>query len=166
MKSPLERIAELERLNAEQQKELAALKAELNKPEANYDGPGKGYYWDRMDRRVGNHSGRIGRTGDRFDGACYATEAEAEWQGNSERVRRKLQRIAKALNPPGWKPIIGSERYEFWNGGLELETARSESPMRGTAIYFASYSLREQAREIIGDDIKYLNWYNSPEFKA
>ena len=91
------------------------------------------------------------------DGILYNTPEEAEWQGNSERVRRKLQRIAKALNPPGWTPTVAYGRYEFWEGG-GVNTG-------STGIYFVSNSLREQAREILGDDIKYLNWYNSPEFK-
>jgi hypothetical protein len=149
MKTPQERIIELEKLLTEQQKELAAIKAELSKPEANYNGPEKGYYWDRLAGQVINASnGNMNHAAN----VLYDTPEEAEWQGNSERVRRKLQRIAKALNPTGWKPVHDWIEFTLSDGV-------------GTGIYFMTYALRHEAYVILGDDFKYLNWYNSPEFK-
>jgi len=142
-----EQIESIERDIAEAQRKLAELKRAQAE---SYNGPVVGYYWDRLS----NHARHGVCSG---NGILYGTMEEAEWQGNSERVRRKLQRIVKALD----HPPIGFERGRtpaYWlciGDGVESFTGFS----------FSSKETRDKVKEILGDDIKYLDWYNSPEFR-
>ena len=137
-------IKEAQKKLAESEQKLNALKAEQSKPQVNYDGQPQGFLWDRWEREAIRVKQFNLNT---VDGAIYATKEEAEWQGNSERVRRKLQRIAKRLNPPGWGPT------------------RDLYTIHHTGIFFSNTMALDKAVEILGDDLKYLNWYESPEFK-
>lgn len=89
---------------------------------------------------------------------CYPTHDQAVWQMNSERVNRKAQRLMLLLNPVGW---IG-DLNECWTlhskNVLDIEVPLSK-------YKFYSNEIRNEAQRQIGDDIQYLNWYNSPEFR-
>ncbi len=148
-----EQIESIERDIAEAQRKLADLKQ--NQTES-YNGPKVGYYWDRLVNKA-MHSMYGGRALEQRAGLLYDTPEEAEWQGNSERVRRKLQRIVKALD----HPPIGFERGRAAAYGLCI----GDGVESFTGFIFASKETRDKVKEILGDDIKYLDWYNSPEFR-
>ena len=128
--------------------------AELEQSQAeSYNGPKVGYYWDRIIGRSMKCCDSAGRG----EGLIYDTPEEAEWQGNSERVRRKLQRIAKALDHPP-KGFERGRTAAYWLCiGDRVESF--------TGFIFSSKETRDKVKEILGDDIKYLDWYNSPEFR-
>lgn len=156
---PKERINQLENLLKQQQEELAQLRKEVadkNEPDLRPYGSNREEGWkysvdDSITRKSNLYPSEI------IDNyARYPIRAMAEWQGKRERAIRKLQHLAVRLNPKGWKPSPSTSFFVCLDGG---ERSYYE-------ISFHSSMAREIAEKEMGDDLKYLNWYNSPEAKG
>lgn len=118
-----------------------------------YDGPGWQIISPWMIREIGalNNQNAVANT---LAWASYSRKAQADWQIKSEQVRRKVQRLALLLNPPGWrKPWTGGVQFWGLSAGPHL------------IAYFHTMEARDEALRQLGDDIMYLDWYNSPEFR-
>lgn len=84
----------------------------------------------------------------RADYYAYPTKEQAEWEHKATQVRRKLQRICAVLGPA---TDDGGHLIEF-APGRHLNN-----------IIFLRYNDARKAEQILGDDLKYLDWNNSPE---
>lgn len=81
----------------------------------------------------------------RLDYYTYQTREQAKWENKATQVRRKLQRICAVLGPA---KVVGEIGYSVVNN-YNIRFARCEDA--------------EKAEEILGNDLKYLDWNSSPE---
>lgn len=127
-----------------QAKQIEALKTAPAQSDEERFGPyeGAGYCLDDL---LGKRSPCGENKGRRYYYA-YPTEAQAEWEFKATQVRRKLQRICAVLGP--------AKVGEITRDATSLYTVK-----------FARFEDAQEAERILGDDIKYLNWNNSPEAK-
>lgn len=86
----------------------------------------------------------------RNDYYAYPTKEQAEWEHRATQVRRKLQRICAVLGPA-----------EDGEQGYCVTTPRWDTLY--TFILFARHEDARKAEQILGDDLKYLDWNSSPE---
>lgn len=154
---PEERIDQLENLLKQQQDELAALRKEVTEKREPDLRPyeGKGWRWDiNTDTYIESFYPIPSIVSRAY--ARYPTKEMAEWQGKRERAIRKLQHLAVRLNPKGWV---------FSNRAWWIEVKIGSCSM-DNGICFHSAEARDIAEKEMGDDLQYLNWYNSPEAKG
>lgn len=140
---------ELKRQIELQAKQIEALKSSAQSDEerfAPYSGPGylvsTGYgsedgYEDVIETNP-NYKWKIYNN--------YRTQEQAKWERKATQVRRKLQRICAVLGP-----AEGGDRTYF--------VVEDDYHV----VKFARLEDARKAEQLLGDDLKYLDWNNSPE---
>lgn len=143
-----DQIKQLEESNQElkRQIELQAKQIEALKSDEERFAPYKGAgYIISMGPYQDHHTIlKCGENPQRYEYYAYPTEAQVEWELKATQVRRKLQRICAVLGP-----------------AKVNEVTRDTTSVH--SVRFARREDAEKAEQIIADDLKYLNWNNSPE---
>lgn len=141
---------ELKRQIELQAKQIEALKASSAQSDEERFAPYFGKGWGIIkDPELTHHEiVEIFHSARRKDYYAYPTKEQAEWEHKATQVRRKLQRICAVLGPPklgrGYGLALG-----YNNVFISVAFAREEDVRK--------------AEQILGDDLKYLDWNNSPE---
>jgi len=89
----------------------------------------------------------------RQDYYAYQTREQAEWENKATQVRRKLQKICAVLGPA----------TDLTSSFSVIIRRTEEFVVPYYPVRFARYADAQKAERILGYDLQYLDWNNSPE---
>jgi hypothetical protein len=155
-----DQIKQLEESNQElkrqielQAKQIEALKSTSAQSDEERFAPYQGKGWGIIKDGLSYHEIlEVGMSAKRHDYYAYPTKEQAEWEHKATQVRRKLQRICAVLGPAKSGEGYGISVLSTCNrlsGDYEVKFERTQDARK--------------AEQILGDDLKYLDWNSSPE---